>query len=442
MSDGQVLVIERDAQQARNWRKLLEFSNFEPVILGEKAERSLSAKQRPDWIAALIGQQSGDCLKEVLGHLDGVDASLPLVTVGDSPLSELDEKTRARCVQLSLPVNYPRLVATLERARRMTAGEGCQGFPCGRSPAIRRLEELIDRVSTHNSTVLILGESGVGKELVAQRIHALSPRHNGPFVPVNCGAIPKELLESELFGHRKGAFTGAISDRIGRFELAKGGTLFLDEIGDMSMDMQVKLLRVLQERIFERVGGSNPIKADVRVIAATHRDLETRVADGLFRGDLYYRLAVFPLQVPALRDRQGDLPLLIDDINRDSRNQGRPTCVLSQDALLALNSYSWPGNVRELANLLERLAIMHPDRTVGIEDLPPRFLAGATSGGQCRPTEELLQRGFDLREHLSGIERDLIRQAMDAADGTVAQAARLLNLRRTTLVEKLRKYQV
>ena len=313
-------------------------------------------------------------------------------------------------------------------------------FPVGRSAAIGELTRLMRQVAGYDSTVLIQGESGCGKELVARRIHELSSRADGPFVPVNCGAIPRELLESELFGHEKGAFTGALTTRVGRFELADGGTLFLDEIGDMSLEMQVKLLRVLQERVFERVGSAEPRRANVRILAATHRDLEARVESGEFREDLFFRLNVFPIRVPSLRERSDDLPDLIADLVRRGEAQGHPSIELSPTALDCLKLYRWPGNVRELQNLVERLAILHPDGKVEREDLPPAI------GERRRATQVsaalLPSGGLDLREHLGAIERQLIRSALDQTDGTVAHAARLLNLRRTTLVEKLRKYEM
>jgi sigma-54 specific flagellar transcriptional regulator A len=294
------------------------------------------------------------------------------------------------------------------------------------------------QVAGYDSTVLIRGESGCGKELVARRIHALSSRSKGPFVPVNCGAIPRELLESELFGHEKGAFTGALTTRVGRFELADGGTLFLDEIGDMSFDMQVKLLRVLQERVFERVGSGESRRANVRIVAATHRDLEARARAGEFREDLFFRLNVFPIVVPPLRDRVDDLPALIDDLVRRGEAEGRTSISFTQTALDCLAAYGWPGNVRELQNLIERLAILYPNQTIDREQLPAPI-------GERRRTPQptitsIPQCGLDLREHLGNIEKQLIRSALDQTDGTVAHAARLLKLRRTTLVEKLRKY--
>jgi len=355
--------------------------------------------------------------------------------------------------------------------------------PTGTSAAIRSVVRLIEQVAPHDSSVLILGESGTGKEVAARAIHERSTRRQRPFVAVNCGAIPPELLESELFGHEKGSFTGAITTRKGRFEIADGGTLFLDEIGDMSMPMQVKLLRVLQERTFERVGSNVTTSCDVRIIAATHRDLEQQIERGDFRGDLFYRLNVFPIEMPTLASRIEDLPALIEEFAANNARQGRTRLMLAPRARDALLGYAWPGNIRELGNLIERLSILCPDRPVDVFDLPPRYrpagwedlpdleqaelaacrraeysasaaavttaeFAAADFASPTLPvtfssvaeqTVQLPDRGIDLREHLQTIERSLISQALTRSDGTVAQAARLLNLRRTTLVEKLRK---
>jgi sigma-54 dependent transcriptional regulator, flagellar regulatory protein len=354
--------------------------------------------------------------------------------------------------------------------------EGVQ-LPTGSSAAIAAVNRLIQQVAPYDSTVLILGESGTGKEIAARAIHAASPRRNRPFVAVNCGAIPAELLESELFGHEKGSFTGAITSRKGRFEIAEGGTLFLDEIGDMSLPMQVKLLRVLQERIYERVGSNASSECDVRIIAATHRNLEESIVRGTFRGDLFYRLNVFPIEMPTLAARIGDLPALIADFTAHAANRGRPRLQLLPETLSALSNYPWPGNIRELSNLIERLAILCPERPVGIGDLParyrpadwtaptiaqvltaevPQLLASMAASDEADAEEEevvpagvwnlgddsptrLPENGVDLRAHLTHIERTLISQALERSGGTVAHAARLLSLRRTTLVEKLRK---
>ena len=350
-------------------------------------------------------------------------------------------------------------------------------LPTGNSAAIREVIGLIRQVAVHDSTVLILGDSGTGKEVTARAIHDLSPRRNRPFVAVNCGAIPAELLESELFGHEKGSFTGAISSRKGRFEIAEGGTLFLDEIGDMSPPMQVKLLRVLQERVFERVGNHVPIRCNVRIIAATHRNLEESIGRGTFREDLYHRLNVFPIDMPPLRKRIEDLPLIVQNFVAQNVLDGRPAVHFARRTLAALALYPWTGNVRELGNLIERLSITAGGRIVQIEDLPPKYrpaegwvweeqqpviaddesLLGeeetldlleagavdvAASPPQATVSDSLTalpEAGIDLRAHLLAIERALVQQALDRANGTVAHAARLLNLRRTTLVEKLRK---
>tara|TARA_R110002126_G_scaffold10245_60_gene46684 strand:- start:3844 stop:5334 length:1491 start_codon:yes stop_codon:yes gene_type:complete len=360
----------------------------------------------------------------------------------------------------------------------------------GQTEPMQKVRFLISQVAKTDANVLVLGQSGTGKEVVARNIHLLSNRAAGPFVPINCGAIPAELLESELFGHEKGAFTGAISTRKGRFELAQGGTLFLDEIGDMPQPMQVKLLRVLQERIFERVGGSQVIKADVRIIAATHRDLEQMIDEGQFREDLFYRLNVFPIETPALTDRTDDLPLLIQELlNRQAASE-RARVRFTERALDSLKLHRWPGNVRELANLLERMLIMYPDQVVDVAELPKKYCYLDVESYQPEYPESLLERdmlndmfaaddddsedtettgagnpgfhssgnadllpgapqladipatGFDLKEYLAELEIQLISNALLRHDYVVARAAEVLGLRRTTLVEKMRKYNL
>jgi sigma-54 specific flagellar transcriptional regulator A len=359
-------------------------------------------------------------------------------------------------------------------------------FPTGQSVAISRVNRLIRQVAPFDSNVLILGESGTGKEVVARAIHDSSARRTRPFVPINCGAIPSELLESELFGHEKGAFTGALNTRKGRFEIAEGGTIFLDEIGDMNPLMQVKLLRVLQERVYERVGSCSSQQCNVRIIAATHRNLEERIAQGSFREDLFYRLNVVPVEMPALRERPEDLPLLVNTLGARIEAAGGASVRLLPETYAALARYRWPGNVRELANLLERLSIQCADRAASVADLPARYQpigyvapVESTSDDALDPLAELKilesvvpqpevqpasaaiaaaqdlaasqdvaagadlpAGGLDLRAYLENLERRLITQALESACGTVAHAARLLGLRRTTLVEKLRKYEL
>ena len=315
-------------------------------------------------------------------------------------------------------------------------------LPTGRSAAIRQVHELIHNVAGHDTTVLILGESGTGKERVARSIHEMSQRAGERFVPVNCGAIPRELLESELFGHEKGAFTGALTSRPGRFELADGGTLFLDEIGDMSLDMQVKLLRVLQERTFERVGGTRTQRCNVRIIAATHRDLPAAIEAQNFRADLYYRINVFPITMPPLRDRSEDIPDLVNEIAAINERHGSPAVTFAPAALAEMASYPWPGNIRELANLVERMAILHPHTTVLPEQLPPGVTATASPTPDWLLPISLPTAPIDLKAHLQSIESALIDSALQQSDGVVAEAARRLSLGRTTLVEKMRKYHL
>tara|TARA_R110002096_G_scaffold189429_2_gene370046 strand:- start:829 stop:1956 length:1128 start_codon:yes stop_codon:yes gene_type:complete len=344
-----------------------------------------------------------------------------------------------------------------------------KSFLDGHSHAIQNVCKLVEHVASTNANVLILGESGTGKELVARAVHSFSQRAKNPFVPVNCAAIPSELLESELFGHEKGAFTGAITAHKGRFELAQHGTIFLDEIGDMDLQMQAKLLRVLQERVYERVGGTKPIQADVRIVAATHRNLEEMVNSGEFREDLYYRLNVFPIDMPPLRRRVEDIPALICAITDRLKKDNGANFSLTNDAVKILANYPWPGNVRELSNLIERLSILYPNSSIDSLQLPEKLRNKAsvnnTSSNNENSEVELIEQlvepfiaeqpndalqsyghlpdaGFDLKSYIGDLEVHYIREALEASDGVVAQAAKLLGLRRTTLVEKLRKYGI
>lgn len=364
--------------------------------------------------------------------------------------------------KINLPVKYAQLSYVLHQAqiyhesRQPPAGKRpLEMFRSlvGNSRAIMQVRQMIKQVAGSDANVLILGESGTGKEVVARNLHYHSARRQKNFVPVNCGAIPAELLESELFGHEKGAFTGAVSARQGRFEMAEGGTLFLDEIGDMSLPMQVKLLRVLQERTFERVGSNKSLAADVRIIAATHINLEEAIEAGKFREDLFYRLNVFPIDMPPLRERVEDIPLLVNELILRIEHEKRGSVRLMPAAVLSLCQYPWWGNVRELANLIERLAILYPYGVVDLCDLPEKYrMPGvdqdrmlatetlAVPAAQVEPTSRLPRNGLDLKEHIKNLEITLIQQALDEAGGVVARAAVRLKMRRTTLVEKLRKY--
>ena len=487
MVDAKVIVMEPSDSQARALEALLRFLDLEPVRFHDLAELGRKTEGAHDWLALIVGAETIAAEgPELVARLRAMAQPLPVIFLSSNGLPKIAESSGdIAWLHLELPVKQRRLSAVLNQAQNVRNGHptqpGAHRFrPSGTSAPMRAVHRLVEQVAPFDTNVLILGESGTGKEMVARHVHELSGRAGHPFVPVNCGAIPADLLESELFGHEKGAFTGALTTRLGRFEFAEGGTLFLDEIGDMSLQMQVKLLRVLQERTFERVGSNRTIHCNVRIIAATHRDLDAAILAGRFREDLFYRLNVFPVQMPPLRERLDDLPVLIEHlVRRQSQNAGRHIR-LDKGAMCCLAANRWPGNVRELANLLERLAILFPDQTVTADDLPERYRAsgaGAWPGGGLRlvpapvavpavivdaapadddeaPDESdlledadaddslLKSGGIDLKDHLSAIEIGLIRKALEEADGTVAEAARLLKIRRTTLVEKLRKYRL
>ena len=308
----------------------------------------------------------------------------------------------------------------------------------GEHPLIQKITQLVRKVAATDATVLIMGESGTGKELVARMIHAQSPRAERPFIPVNCGAIPAELLESEMFGHERGAFTGAIGQRAGMFQLANGGTIFLDEVGEMSSTLQVKLLRVLQDREVRPVGADKSLRVDVRVIAASNKDLASEVDIGNFREDLFYRLQVIPIVMPPLRERRSDIPLLVSFfLDEHSRKRpGRPV-EISEEAMVHLWEYDWPGNVRELENLLERLVILSEDGRIALENLPPNIRSFISEKKIPRPA--LGEEGLDLNTAVEEFENRLIEEALRRTKGNKQAAARLLGLKRTTLVAKLRR---
>lgn len=327
----------------------------------------------------------------------------------------------------------------------------------GQNTSLSEVFRTLGKVAPTDSTVLVTGESGTGKELLVRALHRQSARREMPFVPINCGAIPKELLESELFGHEKGAFTHAIRSRIGRFEMAEGGTVFLDEIGEMDLLLQVKILRVLQEREIERVGGQGAKKVDVRIVAATNRNLEDEVACGRFREDLYYRLNVIPLHLPALRDRGEDVLHLTDYfLKRFCSVKKRPMLTLSPDVQRVLEAYTWPGNVRELENLAERLSILCDEDVVRLDDIPTKILSQVgdvvdlppptpkdlffSKMGFAWPTiTDLQELKLGLKEFLDTAEENLLLEALSLAAGVKNQAAEILGIKRTTLIEKLKK---
>jgi len=466
MALPEILLVDDNLNRAQQVETVLRFLEYRVVaVSGNQYEAALN--QTDDFAAVFVG--SGERQASLIKAIADVVGETPLILLTEPGSSQQLLSTIQQLVSKAVewPTVYPILIDILDElpkpeasSKKPQANKGLAGV----SKAVQKTRDLIDQVAKSDATVLILGESGTGKEVVAQALHRASPRRDRPFVPVNCGAIPGELLESELFGHEKGAFTGALTSRQGRFEMAEGGTLFLDEIGDMPMPMQVKLLRVLQERTFERVGSNKTIHCDVRIIAATHRHLEQEIAEKRFREDLFYRLNVFPIEVPALRERAEDIPYLINDLIARMEAANRGSVTLTPRAVAVLMQHSWPGNVRELSNLIERLAIISPDSPVDAADLPEKFQAyevpdtvqfqlpepeihvvrPAAREALAKPIPgaaavQLPEQGIDLKEYLTDLENELIRQALEECNGVVAHAAKLLKMRRTTLVEKLRK---
>ena len=477
MARAHVLIIDDDLSRRELIEAALLFLDRTFEFYGFVDWLQSDANVSPSESASLVllGQsQLPISLEKLIRGLQEKAPASAVVMLGEWREVDMLPQDLKACVtgQLNVPFNYQDLLDQFHNAQ-LFKQYSLSGEEAGRanselfsnlvgeSLSMQQVRQSMSQVTGRDVNVMITGESGTGKEVVARNLHDHSVRKNGPFVPINCGAIPADLLESELFGHEKGAFTGAISSRSGRFELAQGGTLFLDEIGDMPLPMQVKLLRVLQDRKFERIGGSKTLEADVRVIAATHKNLEEMIETGEFREDLYYRLNVFPIEMPPLRARVEDIPSLLDVLLGRLIAQGFESVRLQPSALASLSAHPWPGNVRELANLTERLAILFPNGVVGVSELPSRFqhieephpekyteveslqqtakMTGV-SAGQGALLDSLPEDGLDLKAHLEKIERALIEQSLDVNDGVVARAAESLSIRRTTLVEKMRKY--
>jgi sigma-54 specific flagellar transcriptional regulator A len=468
--NNKVLVLSDDDARSRDIFTILEFIGEEEITADAEARALLSDPEALEQVSVVILDGSDASARSIVATISDSTRGVPVLMVGDPDLTGLAAEAASRIIaRMEWPLNYTKFVDSLYRAqvfrdqhartRERGQQRGLQLFRSlvGTSRRVQSVRQLMEQVADKDVSVMITGESGTGKEVVARNLHYHSARRDRPFVPVNCGAIPAELLESELFGHEKGAFTGAITARIGRFELAEGGTLFLDEIGDMPLNMQVKILRVLQERTFEKVGSNRTQSADVRVIAATHKNLEDMIVGGDFREDLYYRLNVFPIEMPALRERVEDIPLLINELISRMEKEKRGSLRMNSAAIMSLCRHQWPGNVRELANLVERLAIMHPYAVIGVQELPKKFRyvddfdespspedsslpAGVPSLVGLDAPALLPVNGIDLKDYLSSLEKQLIQQALDEAGGVVARAAEKLCIRRTTLVEKVRKY--
>ena len=463
MDQASVLVIENDTDITRHVVEIIQFLDLPVVHFPAQGEwpAVLEAKDAP-YMVMLGNCGSAKSLLETFRKVKITDPYTPIVLlVNEERPIAIDKNIESGALaKINLPLRRTAFDLALQkvdtyrenRHQGAAARRSLELFRnlIGSSNGIQRVRSMIEMVARSDANVLIVGESGTGKEVVARHVHHHSPRRSKPFVPLNCGAIPADLLESELFGHEKGASTGAITTRQGRFEMADSGTLFLDEIGDMSLSMQVKLLRVLQERTFERVGSNKCISVNVRIIAATHVNLEDAISEGRFREDLYYRLNVFPIETPPLRQRVEDLPLLVNDLIERLDHEGRGSICLTPQCIDSLSQYGWPGNVRELANLIERLSILHPNGTIDVHDLPKKY-APVQMGGdpQIGPrgialgtqvnVSHLPRIGIDLKEHLTQIEADLIRQALDDSNWVVEHAAKRLQMCRTTLVEKIRK---
>lgn len=469
--ESRILLIDDNPQRRHDLAVILDF-------LGEPCSGCTSS----DWTEQLASLPEGARLACVLlGQVDsrggaprllkqlGVQAeNLPLLLIGEQSCADWPEEQRRRVLaRLDMPPSYNQLLDSLHRAQvyqqalDASRSRGQQRESnlfrslVGTSRAIQQVRQLMQQVAGAEVGVLLFGEPGSGKEVVARNLHYHSSRREFPFVPVSCTAIDPELLESELFGCEAGALPGAISARQGRLELAAGGTLYIDEIADLPAELQVRLLRVLEEGRYRRMGSDLARPIDVRVIAATRHDLEQRVADGRFRDDLYYRLNQFSIDLPPLRERVEDIPLLINELIARMEHEKRGSIRFSSAALMSLCRHDWRGNVRELANLVERLAIMHPYEVIGVAELPKKYRhledeealteesvlrepAGALPGLDAPALLPI--GGLDLKDYLNTLERSLIQQALDDAGGVVARAAERLRVRRTTLVEKMRKY--
>ncbi|GAB4260982.1 sigma-54-dependent transcriptional regulator [Deferrisoma sp.] len=441
-----ILVVDDEEAILATLRGALEDEGYEVASAGsgEEALDGLDAAD-PDVVLLDVWLPGIDGV-EVLQKLRERDPDLPVIMMsGHATIETAVKATKLGAYDfIEKPLNLDRLLLTIEhavKARRLSEENrywrerwGRSPDLIGESPAVRELKEQIRVVGPTRASVLITGENGTGKELVARAVHRASRRRDGPFVEVNCAAIPEDLIESELFGHEKGAFTGATARRRGKFDLADGGTLFLDEIGDMSLKTQAKILRVIQEMRFERVGGTKTHEVDVRIIAATNKDLEEEIREGRFREDLYYRLNVVPIHVPPLRDRAEDIPLLFRHfVEEYCREENREPVEVEEAVFAVLRAYPWPGNVRELKNVAERMVILCRSDRLTVDDVPPAVRGqGRGSGSPVKP-------GLGLREARRQFERDYIARHLEEAGWNVPQAAEALGVDRSSLYKKMKE---
>ncbi len=455
MKQIRVLILDDESTLRTALFRLLDRKGYQVVTAQRMDEaRTFLTPEKPFDLAIVdMNLPDGNGL-DLISEIKSVSpATQVIVLTGFATIDTAIQATQKGAYHfLTKPFNVEELMSLLEKALahksleqenrqlRTELGSRYQFTQIiGESDGIKNCLSLVERVAETDSTVLVMGESGTGKELIARAIHYNSHRSKGPFVAINCGAIPSELLESELFGHVKGAFTGAISNRIGRFEMADEGTLFLDEIGDLDPSMQVKILRALQERVFEPVGSTKSVQVNVRVITATNVDLDRAVKEGRFREDLYYRLNVIPIQIPALRERKTDIPILLSHfMNQFNKNKTKTLTGFSQDSLKCLINYSWPGNIRELENLIERLSILKGAGQVEVPDLPPKYRSTAASFAETGSID-IPDNGLDFNTAVDQFENALILKALEKTGWNKNQAALLLRLNRTTLVEKMKK---
>lgn len=456
MSLLSILVVEDDEGVQGLLRRLLTQEGHQVTVVGNGHDAIRVAQEIPvhvlltdlklpdiDGLAVLerILQIDSKVLGIVMTGYGSIDGAVKAMKIGAFDFLTKPFENEAVAVVINKALEAHRRRQDIRGSRKSVRVPYRVEQLVGTSEPIRRVLDFVAKVADHDSTVLIQGESGTGKELVARMLHFNSVRKDRPFVPVNCGAIPENLLESELFGHEKGAFTGAAQTRIGRFELAHGGTIFLDEIGELSLGLQVKLLRVLQERSFERVGGTRTIDVDVRVVAATNQDLEQAVQQKRFRQDLYYRLNVIPITTPSLKERRSDIPQLVNHF-MERLNHTKQTAITgcSPDAMACLMEHHWPGNIRELENMIERLVVLKQSGAIEVSDLPERVFPRPAAS---EPIEEhfigFTDQGVSLSRELEQFENRLIVGALRRANGITSKAAQLLQVNRTTLVEKLKR---
>jgi len=453
MASERILVIDDEGRNREFLKEFLDVEGFdvetakdgqEGIEVLEKMDFDLVLTDlkmpRADGLAVLEGLRriNPQTVAIVFTGFGSIDTAVKAVKLGAYDYITKPLKIEEISLVIHRALEHRKLSLENEMLRRQLKRKYKFDNIVGDSEGMQQVFRLVEKIANTDSTVLVYGESGTGKELIARAIHFNSDRRERPLIPVNCGAIPEELLESELFGHEQGAFTGATRTRIGRFELGNGGTIFLDEIGDMSPALQVKILRVLQEHEFERVGGMKTIKVDIRVIAATNKDLDKNVAEGKFREDLFYRLNVIPIQLPPLRDRPADTPLLVNHfLQMYNTKNGHNITGVSPEAMELLSSYEWPGNVRELENMIERIVILKGDGLIEPGDLSEKILAA--DSGTLHPRVRIPENGISFNTAVTEFERELILQALNRTNWVKNKADKLLNLNRTTLVEKMKK---